>query len=119
MPSKIDHVIKAESNATFAKSLSLAQQAEIDWALTALFYAALHYVEAYLATQNTHLRSHENRNKMVGTESNLRKTFKEYSHLKYFGYNARYEICAFTAKEVTNEAIPDFEAVKNNLVRFL
>ena len=92
MPSKQEHITKAEGNATFALSLELTSQPRIDWALVALFYAALHYVEAYLATQTVHLRSHTARDSVVAREPILKKIFSQYQDLKFYGFTARYEM---------------------------
>jgi len=114
VPTREQHVTKADGNAAFALSLPLENQTQIEWALVALFYAAMHYIEAYLAP-NTHLRSHEARDKYVGRESHLRLIFKEYSHLKYFSVNASYEICTFRAEDVQNEASRDYETIKRHI----
>jgi hypothetical protein len=66
LPTKEEHIAKAEGNAAFALSLPLEDQARIDWALIALFYAAMHYVEAYLSTIGQHLRSHTTRDIAAG-----------------------------------------------------
>lgn len=112
MPTKEEHIAKAEGNAAFALSLSLEDQTRIDWALIAFFYAALHYVEAYLSTIGQHLRNHQARDNAVGRDSNLRKVFHEYEDLKYYGYNARYEACGFKPADVTEAAAAHFEAIK-------
>lgn len=119
MPSKQEHITKADGNATFAGSLPLDNQSRIDWALVALFYAAMHYVEAYLATVGQHLKSHTTRDNVIGRDSTLRGIFSEYQDLKYYSYNARYEMCGFTAGDVTNHAMKDFEAIKSHLLKFL
>jgi arginine utilization protein RocB len=120
VPTKEQHVAKAEGNASFALSLTLDSTAKIDWALIALFYAALHYIEAYLAaTSGIHVRSHETRDRMVARESNLRKIFNEYSDLKYYGYNARYEISPFSAEDVQKHASNHFATIKKLLVPLL
>ena len=119
MPSKHEHITKAEGNASFAKSLSLDNQTRIDRALVVLFYAAMHYVEAYLATTRQHLRSHAVRDRVLGTEPELKKVFKEYQDLKFCGYNARYEMYAFTPDDVTYQALKDFETIKGHLQKFL
>lgn len=120
MPSKTAHIEKAERNANFALSLSLDSPAKIDWALVALFYAALHYIEAYLdATAGIHLRSHDSRDRMIGRESNLKKIFSEYSDLKYYGYNARYEVDPFTADDVRKYAAKHFSTIKTSLIAYL
>jgi hypothetical protein len=114
VPSRTDHIAKAEGNAAFALSLSLNKQADIDWALVAFFYAAIHYVEAYLAPA-IHLKSHETRDKYIGKEAHLRRIYKEYSNLKYFGYAARYEMCGFKAEDVNDEAAKDYETIKAHI----
>jgi hypothetical protein len=48
VPSKDEHIKKAEGNETFAASIQPDNQTQIDWTLVILFYAAVHYVEAYL-----------------------------------------------------------------------
>ena len=58
MPTQVEHTKKARENESFAISLGTATQASVNWKLVVLFYAAVHYVEAYLAKLNQHLRSH-------------------------------------------------------------
>ena len=77
-----------------------------------MFYAALHFVEAYCAKQlNQHLRSHTTRDSYVNRESNLRKIRKQYHHLKFYGYNARYEPDQFTVQDV-RDATSDLALVR-------
>ncbi len=111
VPSRTDHVAKADGNAEFALSLPLNTQPNIDWALVALFYAALHYIEAYLAPAH-HLRSHEARDNYVGRDANLKSIYVEYGELKYYGFNARYGVFGFTPKDVTDHAAVAFSAIK-------
>lgn len=85
----------------FARSLPLTDQTRIDWALVIIFYAAVHYVEAYLAKRGIHLRSHASRDSYVARDSVLRQVWNEYQDLKYFGFNARYEFLAFTPHDFT------------------
>lgn len=119
MPSKQDHKTKADGNAAFALSLNLDSQTRIDWALIVLFYAAMHYVEAYLAAMSIHLRSHTTRDSYLGRDSNLRPIYAEYQDLKYYGYNARYEVCTFTANDVTDAAAKHFEKIKAQITPLL
>ncbi len=112
MPTKDEHVKKANESESLAATMQPSNQASINWKLVILFYTALHYVEAYLVDRmNVHLRSHTTRDGWVTKESNLRKVRTEYFHLKFFGYNARYEADSFTDKEVA-EALNDLTKVK-------
>jgi hypothetical protein len=56
---------------------------------------------------------------MVARESNLRKIFNQYSDLKYYGYNARYEANPFSADDVQKHASIHFTTIKNLLVPLL
>jgi hypothetical protein len=119
LPTKEEHTAKAEGNAAFALSLPLENQAKTDWALIALFYAAMHYVEAYLSTIGQHLRGHTTRDNAVGRDSNPRKIYHEYQDLKYYGYNARYEVCGFKPTDVTDIAAGEFAAIKTQIMPLL
>lgn len=112
MPSKLEHVAKADGNAAFALSLTLDNQTRIDWALVALFYAAVHYIEAYLAVSNQHLKSHATRDNVIGRDAYLKRIYIEYQDLKFYGFSARYEACAFRPHDVTGIAVKAFEIVK-------
>jgi hypothetical protein len=110
---------KAEGNVAFATSLPLNSAISVDWALVSLFYAAMHYVAAYLAaTLSIHIRSHTSRDTTMGRESNLRRIFKEYQDLKFLGYNARYEMYVFKPEDF-NRARPKFETIRAQLMKFL
>jgi hypothetical protein len=115
VPSKFEHITKADGNAAFAMSLPLDSQTRIDWPLIALFYAAMHYVEAYLATLGQHVRSHTTRDTFLGRDANLRKIYSEYQDLKFYGYAARYEAFRFKAEDVTNQAAQHFATIKASL----
>jgi hypothetical protein len=90
--SKLGHITKADGNAALAMSLPLDSQTRIDWAFIALFYVAMHYVEAYLATLGQHVRSHTTRDTYLGRDINLKKVYTEHQDLKFYGYSARYEM---------------------------
>lgn len=80
-----------------------------------LFYAAVHYVEAYLAKPlGMHVRTHTTRDSYMGKESNVKKVFRSYGHLKFFGYNARYEVSGFTAAQ-TEEAEKYLEDIRSHI----
>jgi hypothetical protein len=115
LPTKDEHVTKAQGNEAFAASIDLTNQARIDWKLVVLFYVAVHYVEAYLAKTGTHLRSHTTRDSYITKEANLKRIRVSYAHLKYFGYNARYEMNGFSARDV-QEAARDLAQVKSELL---
>jgi hypothetical protein len=119
VPSKDEHLLKAKGNEEFAVSITHENQTRVDWTLVILFYAAMHYVEAYLDKAfSQHLRSHTTRDKYIGKEANLKKIFTPYQHLKFYGYNARYEMFGFTPND-TKDAVKDLAAIKTHLAPLL
>ncbi len=114
MPTRQEHIAKAEGNVRFANSVLPTSPANIDWALIAMFYAGVHFVEAYLAELNQHIRSHATRDNFLGRERELRPIYREYGELKYFGFNARYEMQTFTANDIS-EARPALEKIEQHI----
>ncbi len=101
MPTRDEHVRKAQENQAFNDEFDSSTQARIDWKLVVYFYTAMHYVEAYLAkTLGMHGRSHTTRDNYIAREAGLKQIGTEYMHLKYYGYNARYEPPQFNAQDV-------------------
>ncbi len=72
MPSKARHVQQALHNYAVYDYLNASPQATTDWQITVLFYAALHYVDAYLDNVGVHPRSHEDRDAYVSVLADLR-----------------------------------------------
>ena len=90
MPSQSEHLTKALNNRKFAYGLPTTTPTAIGWALTALFYSALHYVEAYNAKFNAHFAKHEELNRDIGRNPVLMPIADDYLDLSAFSWNARY-----------------------------
>jgi hypothetical protein len=116
--SQTQHTEKADRNANFAVALDLSKQVNVEWAMTSLFYSSLHYVEAYCARvgfpDSVH-NTHGKRDTLVGRDAVLRTIRNEYTDLKNFGLEARYECRAIPAKKVTDEAIPALNTIKSHI----
>lgn len=119
MPKLDEHLKKAQHNETFVKSFDLDSTPFIDWAITGLFYSALHYMEAYFAKQGAHSPDHRTRDSNIHRDGNLRSLFFAYSDLKNFSVNARYTPKQFKASDVRNTLQPHFENVKKTITRLL
>lgn len=89
MPPAASHLEQARHNANFYATIDKAVCA--DWAITVLFYTALHYVDALLAQQGVHPTSHAGRNRALERIAELRPIYADYESLKNASYNARYE----------------------------
>jgi hypothetical protein len=111
MPSKGEHIAKADNNRKFAADLGAASPTRIGWALTALFYAALHYVEAYNAQFNTHFKKHDQMNRDIERNPVLNPIWEDYRDLSEFSWNARYNYVNYGKAEL-EEAQQCLESVR-------
>lgn len=90
MPDKQRHLEQAQHNETAYHFLGSASPPFIDWQVTSLFYAALHYVDAYLATKGIHPHDHMERDGWIAKLTELKPIAAEYFELKDRSMDARY-----------------------------
>jgi hypothetical protein len=88
MPSREDHLRQAQHNREFSESLDPASYP--DWLATGLFYTALHYIDAFLATKSIHPGKHDVRDRCVARVQELRPLHDHYRALKDSSRTARY-----------------------------
>ena len=118
MPSRDEHIRKAEHNKSFADSFNWDSTPFLDWVVTGFFYSALHYVDAYLATVNGGIHPHSHtgyggRDSYVG--KHLNQIYVDYRDLKQGSIDARYNMRNFTVDEVRNDILPLFDNIKNTI----
>lgn len=92
MPRQQQHLQQARHNEALYHHLATVAPLYIDWQVTALFYAALHYVDAYLSKHNVHPASHSDRDQPIAMESVLRRIYTPYRDLESRSRDARYEL---------------------------
>ena len=103
MPDKSAHRQRAVDNETFANQrLDMDEAGDRPWVATAYFYAALHWIEAYLASLPTpvHSRSHAHRKQFIAGDARLRPIQPQYRDLEDASRDARYELRAFSKTEL-------------------
>jgi hypothetical protein len=89
MPSRPEHEARAERNEkVYAHLRVTAEGAFLDWEATALFYAALHRVEAFFAVVSRHPDGHAERQEWVATY--LKAAHSAYRQLEVLSQEARY-----------------------------
>lgn len=111
MPSKVDHSAKAGHNESFVSKLG---EPYWDWAISGTFYAALHYVEAYLATKKIHSGSHPVRDSNINRDDTLRAIYPDYRELKDESRAARYDVVKFKQDDL-KEMQKNLETIKKLL----
>jgi hypothetical protein len=114
MPRDRDHLRIAENNERFSQFL-LSNHVYLDWAVTGMFYAAIHYVEAYLATQNRHSDFHRLRDSSILQIPQLAPLYDDYNDLKNDSTQARYLGHDFTPQDITSRIQPSLTAVRNHI----
>jgi hypothetical protein len=80
------HLDIAGRNETFLKTID--ESAHGGWAVVVRFYAALHYVDAFLANTHAHPGAHAKRRKLVGAQ--LPQADTPYRMLQDASEDARY-----------------------------
>jgi len=128
MPTRQEHVAKAVHNESFVQTLSLTTTPFLDWAVTGMFYAAAHYVDACLATKDIHPRGHRAVSAQPGQQSNAGRSDYVYWHLKriYHAYryledqsrDARYEPKRFAPQDI-QACSHSLTAVRQHLQQYI
>ena len=97
MPSVADFEQQAVHNAATAKLLA---NAEIyDWAVTALFYAALQKVQIYFAERGPSPKTHRKRETLIQQSAELSPIEESYLFLRIYSEDARYECQQYSRDE--------------------
>ena len=103
-----DHIETAERNRDFARSLLSSPVAQLlsappnEWATVIAFYAAVHYVNAYIWERyRIEPRNHAERGQYVQQDPVLRRCERAYRQLRDAGYRSRYvRLCMVPRSEV-------------------
>ena len=118
MPSEHKHISRAQNNEQFYSSFNLSTTPFIDWAVTALFYSSLHYLDAYFATYpagGMHPHSHAARDFHVARDSFTKNLYSSYRELKDRSEDARYNLISFNPTSVAILEIQDFQKIRNSI----
>lgn len=116
MPARDNHLHQAQHNEAFVASFNLDSTAYLDWAVTGIFYAALHYVESFLADRNIHPETHLSRDRVFQQQQNLKPIYNQYRVLKTRSENARYDLQQFSPVEVRELISAELQAVKSHIL---
>jgi hypothetical protein len=112
VPSRLEHLAKAESNQVLA--VALLRDRQLDWSVTVLFYAALHLVEATLAPQ-THSANHRDRFDNVKYDPRLSPIHDDDRYLYDLSLRSRYDCRVFTAPFVQALYATRYVPIKRHL----
>ena len=117
MPNERPHLEQASRNEEVAGSL--ADAGYFDWAVTALAYAGLHLIDAYLARSGVHPRTHEERYEIAARVRDVRPVSQHLFLLQRSSREARYDCRRFSAAEFQALDQRRFQPLKRHLHRLL
>jgi hypothetical protein len=100
MPSQREHAFQVLHNREFLATFDLDNSPFLDWAVTVVFYTAVHLVEQFLAHKGQDLLSHETRERFISQSADLKPIWSVYRELKYQSERARYLVARFQPDEV-------------------
>lgn len=92
MPLSDEHLERARANERFAESLDFSLEVDFAWAITALFYSALHYVDAYCVKFIHKPINHDDRERIMDDNGFLSEILKPYMALQHASKQARYHL---------------------------
>ena len=116
MPTTQQHLDWAERNERFAESISALPVRFPDWEITTLFYSALHYIDALLATRSEFPKSHKRRLDAIALMPGLKD---DYSSLYERSMDARYRMISFNTETADALRTGAFLRVRDEILSLL
>jgi hypothetical protein len=116
MPTQQQHLSQAKHNENFVKSFDLDSTSYLDWVVTGIYYAALHYIESYLALLKKHPRSNEYRERMFQEIKDLTSIYPDFRTLKDYSQGARYDLQKFSKVEVEDIIRNELNDIRNHII---
>lgn len=119
MPSKDDHVAQADRNINLCGEMR--ERGEFEWAVTTMFYSAVHLMDAWLAVggKPPHPENHLVRERAIRSNGHLRLQYDNYRELYDRSVDARYECVRFDDPQVEDLHRSAYQPIKDHLRRGL
>ena len=113
MPALNQHLSQAQSNERFAEAITSLPTRFPDWEIIALFYSALQYADAFLATQGIHPGSHDSR---IASAKLYIGAWEDYQHLYRLSIAVRYNMVSPTPAVADAIKVGEFRRVKEEVL---
>jgi hypothetical protein len=111
------HIQKAQHNLHFCQAVAALGDDYRDWQVVALFYAALHVIQAYFADKTVdYPGNHSERDQKIATNAHLKTIYNEYRELKTLSSDCRYK-CNNTNDHDVREAHRLYIAIESHTNR--
>lgn len=116
MPTIRQHYNKALYNEKF---FDYSKHDYPDWAITGIFYSAVHLIEAFLASKGIHVEDHKERARHIALLKELKPLFQYYRALYDYSVNARYKLYSFSVESISDSYERFFLPIKNEITKQL
>ncbi len=110
------HLSQAKYNRKFYEDIKHTYQ---DWAITGLFYAALHLVDAYLAQKGISVEDHKTRHRYLQMIKDLKPIYPDYRALYDHSVNARYKFVKLSTEEIVQAHDKYFVPLEKKITKLL
>jgi hypothetical protein len=120
LSARLAHLEQAKSNEKLSEHLIRAAQYN-DWRCTAIYYAALHYIQAYFSglTPPVVFNRHLLRDAAISEDHGIRRIWRDYRTLKDWSENARYDFVRPSVSDFSLEIVPSLIEIKRHLKRYV
>ncbi len=119
MPTVEQHINQARFNEELAEYLDGSPYP--DWRATALFYAAVHYIQAYFESRNPPLRfgKHSARETAIQGDKHISAIWDDYRDLKDWSRKTRYSCIKPEKADFASVISPSLLGIKKHLRAFI
>lgn len=118
MYSVTEYLGKSQRNRDYARSVPLDTPTQVGWAITALFYSALHAINAYFAQSHIKCFDHDGRGEQIMNDPKISKIYEDYRELRSLSQNARYHMQNY-GRGRFHEAEDSFTAVEDHITALI
>ena len=101
---------------SFLDSLGIDTTEFRDWIVVGIFYAAIHYYEAYFARYAKHSPTHGTRDGWIAMDDRIKDTYDDYRELKQHRRQASHGTRNFSPVEIKNSILPKLENIKSKIL---
>jgi hypothetical protein len=115
-----EHKLKALHNEQFLDLHNLGDGLFVDWAVTVLFYCALHWMRALAAQEGHQIKGYKDEEGVfIGTGVFTAEAYDFYRQLKDDSRDARYEMKPFSESDFEDLQVNFFQPFKAFIMRGL
>ena len=114
-----DHLVQARLNEFFTDIVLNGDEVHFAWAITAIFYAAVHYGRAVAVTEEVEITSHIGFAEFFARDLGHQDLYRHYRTMKDLSEKARYDCQPFSEDEVRELAASHLAPFRDAVLQML